>query len=195
MAFEIYRPDPGQPTRKQGPAKITVTPGNNGRTQVTLSAGTRDWLGPTPGHEGARWPENMPKMKLILLVDRATRKLMLQRCDDDETGDHVYEVRGLSSSGTAYISGWKLEESLGLKGGHYFCELVQDSTGGSGRSARAVSVSLDAGIPPKKRESARQPLGQQPARPSSLEPNSEIERQRIDEIRAVLDEGVTVVAP
>ncbi|MFD4242727.1 hypothetical protein ACFWP3_14160 [Streptomyces sp. NPDC058525] len=38
-------------------------------------------------------------MRLIVLVDRDSRKLMLQRCVSDETAEHVYEVRGLNSNG------------------------------------------------------------------------------------------------
>lgn len=48
MPFEIYRTNPAQPQRKQGPAKMTVTHDDNGRSQITVSAGTRDWLRPTP---------------------------------------------------------------------------------------------------------------------------------------------------
>lgn len=144
MPFEIYRPDLGQPRRKQGPAKLTVLHSENGRSQITLSAGTRDWLRPTPSDAGARWPGNMPTMKLIVLVDRDARKLMLQRCADNETGEHVYEVRGLNSNGTAYITGWKFNEALDIEAGHYFCELVPDMADDSGGTARAVTISMDS---------------------------------------------------
>jgi hypothetical protein len=196
MPFEIYRLDLGQPRRKQRPAKLTVLHSENGRSQITLSAGTRDWLRPTPGDAGARWPHNMPTMKLIVLVDRDARKLMLQRCADDETGEHVYEVRGLNSNGTAYITGWKFDEALDIEAGHYFCELVPDMADGSGGTTRAVTLSMDAGVPPKKRgTSAQHTRVQQHAAGSPAEPTTEIDQQRINEIRAVLDEGVTVVVP
>ncbi|WP_405776081.1 hypothetical protein [Streptomyces sp. NBC_01538] len=195
MPFEIYRPDLGQPRRKQGPAKLTVLHSENGRSQITLSAGTRDWLRPTPGDDSARWPGNMPTMKLVVLVDRDARKLMLQRCADNETGEHVYEVRGLNSSGTAYITGWKFDEALDIETGHYFCELIPDMADGSGGTARAVTISMDAGVPPKKRRtSAQRTHVQQHAAGSPAESTTEIDQQRIDEIRTVLDEGVTVVA-
>ncbi|MFI5702611.1 hypothetical protein ACIA78_21505 [Streptomyces xanthochromogenes] len=196
MPFEIYRPDLGQPRRKQGPAKLTVLHSENGRSQITLSAGTRDWLRPTPGDDSARWPGNMPTMKLIVLVHRDARKLMLQRCADNETGEHVYEVRGLNSSGTAYITGWKFDEALDIEAGHYFCELIPDMADGSGGTARAVTISTDAGVPPKKRRtSAQRTHVQQHAAGSPAESTTEIDQQRIDEIRTVLDEGVTVVEP
>ncbi|MFE4332467.1 hypothetical protein ACFRQM_24505 [Streptomyces sp. NPDC056831] len=107
MSFEIFSPESGQPQRKQGPAKLTVFHAENGRSQISLSARTRDWLRPTPGDPSARYPGNMPTMKLIVLIDQEARKLMLQRCADDKTGSHVYDVRGLhlQGSGTAYVTG------------------------------------------------------------------------------------------
>ncbi|MFE9259128.1 hypothetical protein [Streptomyces sp. NPDC006879] len=175
MPFEIYRPDLGQPRRKQRPAKLTVLHSESGRSQITLSAGTRNWLRPTPGEAGARWPGNMPTMKLIVLVDRDARKLMLQRCADNETGEHVYEVRGLNSSnGTAYITGWKFDEALDIEAGHYLCELIPDMDDDSGSTERAVTISMDAGVPPKKRGTSAQPTHvQQHAADSRAEPTTE----------------------
>ncbi|MFC4507794.1 MULTISPECIES: hypothetical protein [Streptomyces] len=49
MSFEIYHPNPNEGRRARGPAKITVTHAENGRSQIALSAAARDWLRPTPG--------------------------------------------------------------------------------------------------------------------------------------------------
>ncbi|MFJ2420680.1 hypothetical protein [Streptomyces brevispora] len=156
MPFEIYRPNPAQPQRKQGPAKITVTHYDNGRSQITVSAGTRDWLRPTPGAADARYPRNLPTMKLVLLVDRDARKLMLQRCEDGESGPHVHEVRGLGSDRSAYITGFRLEEELGLPAGHYLCEL--SSVDSEGIARRAATISLDSGVPAKTRATITDPM-------------------------------------
>lgn len=48
MSFEIYRPNPNKGHRARGPAKITVTHSEHGRSQISLSAAARDWLRPTP---------------------------------------------------------------------------------------------------------------------------------------------------
>jgi len=113
MSFEIYRPNPNKGRRARGPAKITIRHAENGRLQITLSAAARAWLRPTPGRSEARWPANQPTMKLVILIDRDAGKIKLQRAEDTDTGDHVHDVKGLSGTGTAYITGWRLDEELG----------------------------------------------------------------------------------
>lgn len=136
MPFEIYHPDPGQPQRKQGPAKLTVTHFENGRSQISVSAGTRDWLRPTPGEASARYPANMPTMKLLILVDRNARKLMLQRCSDEEIGEHVYVVRGFTGSTT------NRSRLLSTSGGKSSCGTTSSRT-----TATPASSPLSSGSP------------------------------------------------
>ncbi|MFB7919529.1 hypothetical protein [Streptomyces sp. NPDC056061] len=190
MPFEIYRPEPGQPQRKQGPAKLTVAHAENGRSQIFLSAATRNWLCPTPGDPGARYPANMPAMNLVLLVDRQARELMLQRCPDDETGEHVYVVRGLTAGSTSYITGWKLDEALGIKAGHYLCDLVPDAPDDKEGSSRAVIISMDSRVAaarqrPTTRRASAQPHASLP---------SDTDEQRITQLRPVTGEDVTGAA-
>ncbi|MGW6602891.1 hypothetical protein [Streptomyces sp. NPDC055036] len=170
MPFEIFSPESDQPQRRQRPAKLTVSHAENGRSQISLSARTRDWLRPTPGNPSARYPGNMPTMKLIVLIDQEARKLMLQRCADDDTGSHVYDVRGMRGSGTGYITGWGFDEELGIKAGHYLCELSHHASTSTDSAERAVIISMDARVPPKKRQPRPDPaIEQAVASPGSSE--------------------------
>ncbi|MFD9868487.1 hypothetical protein ACFXI8_26955 [Streptomyces niveus] len=151
MSFMIYHPNPNR-RRARVPAKITVTHAESGRSQITLSAAARDWLRPTPGHSlQARWPANQPTTKLVILVDRDARKVKLQFAEDTETGDHVHDVKGLN--GTAYITGWRLDEELGLDEGHFQVELLPEPDDGADAAARAI-VDAAASTPIKRRQPA-----------------------------------------
>ncbi|MEV7952945.1 hypothetical protein [Streptomyces sp. NPDC088141] len=152
MSFEIYRPNPSKGRRIRGPAKITVTHAENGRSQISLSAAARDWLRPTPGDSEARWPANQPTMKLVILIDRDARKIKLQRTEGTDAGDHVHDVKGLSRNGTAYITGWRLDEELGLEEGHFLAELLPDPDDDADAAVRAIVVDAAAGTPIKRRQ-------------------------------------------
>ncbi|MFE7114082.1 hypothetical protein ACFU99_01475 [Streptomyces sp. NPDC057654] len=196
MPFEIYHPEPGQPQRRQGPAKLTVTHSENGRSQISLSAGTRDWLRPTPRKAGASGMTDVATMKIIILVDRSTRKLMLQRCSDEKTGEHVYVVRGFGGYGASYITGWKLDEFLGIEAGHYLCDLIPDAPDGSGKTWRAAVISMDFRVAPKRKQPTKRRIVAQPhVSLSSGTPKTDTDERRITEIGAVLGESTTVVAP
>lgn len=136
-------------------------------------------------------------MKLLILVDRNARKPMLQRCSDEETGEHVYVVRGFHGSATNYITGWKLDEALGIEAGHYLCDLIPDAPDGSGGTWRAAVISMDFRLaPPKRQQSAKRRAVVKPyVSLSSDTPKADTDEQHITEIRAALDEVVTIVAP
>ncbi|MDX3020069.1 hypothetical protein [Streptomyces acidiscabies] len=154
MSFEIYHPNPNKGRRTRGPAKVTVTHAENGRSQITLSVAARDWLGPTPGRSEARWPANQPTMKLVILIDRDARMIKLQRTGDTDTGDHVHDVKGLSGTSAAYITGWRLHEDLDLGEGHFLAELLPDTDDEADIAVRAIVVDAAAGTPIKRRQAA-----------------------------------------
>ncbi|MFD4242726.1 hypothetical protein ACFWP3_14155 [Streptomyces sp. NPDC058525] len=67
-------------------------------------------------------------------------------------------------------------EAFGIEASHYFCELVPDTSDDSGDTARAVTISMDAGVPPKKKETSAQPTHvQQHAAGSRAEATAEID--------------------
>lgn len=177
MGFKLVTKNTSYGGRRQGPAKITVVHANNLRTQITLSGATRDWLQPTPAKSEARWPDNRPSMKVAVLVDQDTRQMLIRRLDDSESGEHVYAVSGLSANSSAYITDRDLENSLGLLAGHYFCKLIEEEN----TLTRAALIEMDEGTPIKSRKS-------QPTESTST--RSADEQQRIDEIHAVIDEGI-----
>ncbi|MFE6939630.1 hypothetical protein [Streptomyces chartreusis] len=152
MSFEMYRPNPNKGRRARGPAKITVTHAENGRSQIALSAAARAWLRPTPGRSEARWPANQPTMKLVILIDRDARKIKLQRTEDTDSGDHVHDVKGLRGTGTAYITGWRLDEELGLDEGHFLAELLPGPDDDADTAVRAIVVDAAASTPIKRRQ-------------------------------------------
>lgn len=180
MGFELVTKNTSYGGRQQGPPKISVVHANNLRTQITLSGATRDWLQPTPAkNRASRWPDNQPSMKVAVLVDQDTRQMLIRRLDDSESGEHVYTVRGLEGSGSAYITDRDLENRLGLLAGHYFCKLIEEEN----TLTRAALIELDERTPIKRRKS-------QPEDPPAF--RTADEQTRIDEIRAVLDEGINI---
>jgi len=185
MGFELVQRSSAFPHRKYRPAKISVFHAGNGGSQIRLSAATRDWLEPSPGDQGARWPGNLPAMKVALLVDKDAHQLMIRRCADEDTGTHVYNVAGLSPGNQALISDRGLEHTIGLVAGHYLCELIEDGAD----LTRAAVVGLDEGTPPTTRNTR---LAQTDASPL---PIADEEHRRIAEIRAVLDEGINLAFP
>lgn len=185
MPFEMFTPGKYQARRRQGPAKLVVTQAPNGRTTIILSAAVRDWLGPSPAEPGARYPNNRPTMKVAILVDRDEGLIMLARREDDEEGDGIYGVQGLGGSGSqSYISEWGLNVALGLEPGHYPAQLL-----GTEMDASEHAVQIDLS---ERTDSAVRPA--KPARSGAeAKTVSPTDQERIDEIRAVIDEGVTLV--
>lgn len=150
MPFEIFRPDPSMAHSSRLAAKITVTHTRNGRSRIGLSTAARDWLQPTPGDSKARYPWNQPSMKVVILVDRGAHQVMLQRAADSDADDHVHEVHGMNSSGTAYITGWRFSEQLGLDEGHYSAQLVPETDTGTETGPRALLFDTRAGTAIKR---------------------------------------------
>lgn len=93
-------------------------------------------------------------MKLVILIDRDARKIKLQRTEDTDTGDHVHDVKGLSHTGAAYITGWRLDEELDLDEGHFQAELLPDPDDDADAAARALVVDAAASTPIKRRQPA-----------------------------------------
>lgn len=91
-------------------------------------------------------------MKLVILIDRDARKIKLQRAEETDTGDHVHDVKGLSHTGTAYITGWRLDEELGLDEGHFLAELLPDPDDDADTAVRAIVVDAAASTPIKRRQ-------------------------------------------
>ncbi len=184
MPFEMFTPGKYAARRRQGPAKLTVEQTPNGRTTIRMSAAVRDWLGPSRPEAGARYPDNRPRMKVAIMIDREARQLMIVRRPDEETGDGIYDVHGLSSGSTAYLSDWGLDQALDLKPGHYPAELLGTEME---TSEHGIHISLDERVGP-------QPQKPKASAELALEvPVSVDDAARIFEIRAVLDEGVTIV--
>lgn len=160
-------------TSSQGPAKIIITQGRNGRTQIALSAATRDHLAPTKS------------LRVSLLINHDTRELAVVRVQDGAGDADDFDVHGLSGS-QPYVFGNNLDHQFGLKPGHYLAKLTRlPDADGAPAAIADLSHPVDVTRAPKGVK-----VHPVPPRPTTTDE----ERARIAVIDSIVNEGVTVIA-